>query len=361
MHPHAVICLCVFWMVVASSWNGSAAASGDAATPIEDGRFVTLGGIEQWVTIKGDRRDLPIVLFLHGGPGNPTSLWSESLYAGWSRSFTLVQWDQRCAGRSYARNLPVEEELSLELFYATELTVDRLTRDGIELAEYLIRTLGQERIILTGTSWGSVLGLHMIKARPDLFHAYVGVSQLVSYADGLARGYDRVLALAREQADADAVAELESLGPPPWENPRSFGRFRRVIRRYEAARTSPAVELEVVDPVYETNDYRAAYAAGEELSFLKFVGLKNDGMAAGIDFLRADPRYDVPIFLIQGEEDLLTVPEVTEAFYERIEAPAKALIRVPAAGHDPNVAMLKAQFDVLADRIAPRVRRPVAP
>ena len=60
------------------------------------------------------------------------------------------------------------------------LTIDLMTRDGLAIAEYAAKCLGQKKVILMGGSWGSALGVHMALRRPDLFHAHVGTAQLVS-------------------------------------------------------------------------------------------------------------------------------------------------------------------------------------
>jgi len=86
--------------------------------------FVSLGGIEQWVTVKGANCANPVILFLHGGPGNPLSPYADALHGAWEKDFTLVQWDQRGAGRTFGRSPPGE----------SKLTVERMAADGVELA-----------------------------------------------------------------------------------------------------------------------------------------------------------------------------------------------------------------------------------
>src|SRR5213075_3264337 len=43
---------------------------------IDEARYLAIGGIEQWVTIRGQDRANPVLLFLHGGPGDVTSCWA---------------------------------------------------------------------------------------------------------------------------------------------------------------------------------------------------------------------------------------------------------------------------------------------
>jgi pimeloyl-ACP methyl ester carboxylesterase len=70
----------------------------------------------------------PVLLFLHGGPGDVTNPWAFATFAPWGKSFIVVQWDQRGAGRTLRKAGPA---------VAATMTLDRMAQDGIELAEYL--------------------------------------------------------------------------------------------------------------------------------------------------------------------------------------------------------------------------------
>jgi len=130
---------------------------------VDEKQFVSIGGIEQWVTIEGQDRKNPVLLLLHGGPGAAMSPFDASLFSQWRQKFTVVQWDQRGAGRTYTKNGGVA--------IAPTMTIDRMVKDGLELSEFLAKHLQKETIILVGSSWGSILGIYMTKARPDLFCA----------------------------------------------------------------------------------------------------------------------------------------------------------------------------------------------
>ena len=214
-----------------------------------------IGGIEQWITIKGESCANPVILFIHGGPGNTLSPYADNVFGSWQKHYTLVQWDQRGAGRTYARNPPRE---------GSTLTIDRMRDDGLEVAEYVIRRLGRKKVIVVGGSWGSVLGVHMVKSRPDLFQAYVGFAQVVSNPENQAAAYEKVIALARASGDRATVTTLDALGSPPWKDPRSYGIFRRATRVYEAKTTDAApASWWVRRPEYRhTRDARELYGRG---------------------------------------------------------------------------------------------------
>ena len=325
-----------------------AAAAPGCASPqqrvSEDG-FVRINGIEQWVTMRGDRCDNPVILIAHGGPGNPQSLYENGPDADWRKDFTVVHWDQRGAGMTYGRNKPKGDET---------LTVEALRDDGLAVARHVATRLGKHQLILMGSSWGSVLGVHMAKANPDLFCAYLGTAQMVAQRDNI-DGHAKLIALARAAGDTETVEKIEALGPPPWANPRSFGVERRAMRKAEAMRTDPMPKTWMVPgALYATPQAQADYEAGEDYSFIQFVGIKNDGMFRTIDLYKLDTDFKMPVYLVQGTEDLLTSQQVTQRYYDAIRAPVKKLVLVPRAGHDPNLPIVEAQSALLRDEIRPR-------
>ena len=172
-----------------------------SAQRIEEASFVTIGGIDQWVTIRGDDRRHPVLLLLHGGPGDVQSPFV-STYAPYEKDFVLVQWDQRGAGRTFAKN------------GAAGVDRERLITDGIDLAEQLRKRFPQSPRILFGHSWGSVIATGMAQQRPDLFDAYVGTGQVSSWADTVQFQFDFLKARYKEKGDTAALAALEAIGKP---------------------------------------------------------------------------------------------------------------------------------------------------
>jgi pimeloyl-ACP methyl ester carboxylesterase len=310
-----------------------------AGKPIDEKGWVRIGGIEQWVRIKSSSCANPIVLLIHGGPGNPTTPWADNVYKAWEKDFTIVQWDQRGAGMTFARN-PMKDE--------DPLVVEQLRDDGVEVARYAAKRFGKHKVILMGGSWSSFLGVTMAKSSPGMFCGYVSSSQVVGNAVSERRGYDATLALARAANDADSIAKLEGIGPPPWTNPRNPGIVRRVMRKYEALSTEPAPKAWWTrSPEYANAKYDADYTAGEDYSWLQFVGLKGDGIESKIDVYKLGPKFDMPFYMVQGEQDLLTMPEPSRRYFDFIQAPRKEFVLVPRAGHDPNPPMVDTQYRML--------------
>jgi pimeloyl-ACP methyl ester carboxylesterase len=134
---------------------------------------IALGGVPQWVLIRGRSAKNPVVLFLHGGPGMPAMYLAHAWQRPLEDEFVMVQWDRLGAGKSYFGEIPTRY-----------LTVRRLLDDTYELANFLRGRFAQDRIILVGHSWGSYLGMLAVRERPDLFRAYVGVGQVTGSGRG---------------------------------------------------------------------------------------------------------------------------------------------------------------------------------
>jgi pimeloyl-ACP methyl ester carboxylesterase len=288
---------------------------------IDEAKYLKLGGIEQWVTIRGEDRANPVVLVLHGGPGDATNPWGYAGFRAWLKTYTVVQWDQRGTGRTLGRNGPASAET---------VTIDRLVEDGVELADALRRSLRKDKIILVGHSWGSVLGVLMAKAKPELFYAFVGTGQVVS--GDLTRqnqvAYDAVLAKARSSGDARAVRELEEIGRPPRKDGRGHQVQRRWANLFEGADSFIASMgwLGLTAPGYTTKDVNDWFD-GQNLSAER---LMRQEQALGSAALTG--RFAVPVFVIQGAEDFTTPTSLARAFVDGIEAPQKAFVTIDG-GH----------------------------
>jgi pimeloyl-ACP methyl ester carboxylesterase len=288
---------------------------------VEETGFVALGGIEQWVTIRGDDRSNPVLLHVHGGPGIAFSAFTAE-FAPYEADFTVVQWDQRGAGCTFGRygqDTP-------------DVTLDRITRDGIELAEYLKQRLPNARIIVLGHSFGSIVATQMVARAPEHFAAYVGTGQFASFAGTV----DAQIAYMRERAapgDSELIAQLDELGALDSQTVQKFGAVNRLLAsRGPAADTAFIQSLQsraadVMAP-QELADWQAARGA----SAARLVP-----QMPSLDLFATISRLEVPFVVIQGRDDPNTPTGLASAFFEHVEAPAKELVIIEGAGHFPHV------------------------
>lgn len=300
-----------------------------AKDAVDEQRFVTLGGVPQWISVRARHRGAPILLVIHGGPGFTLSPSAHYYMRDWEEFFTVVQWDQRGAGKSYGASDP-------EAVRAT-LKVDRFVADAEELVAMLRQTYGQERIAVLGHSWGSIVGVKLAQRRPEWLSAYVGVGQFVDFQKNEALGYQATLADARAAGDAEAVAALEAIAPfpDPARPERNFANLR-VERRwlakyggyYAAGGEGHDAAISRLSP-----DFTAEELAQRD----KAQGVSAQAMWAelgGVD-LTGVTRLDCPVVILQGRHDRGTNADLAAAWLDTLQAPSKRLVWFEDSAHMP--------------------------
>lgn len=315
--------------------------------PISEEKFVLINGIEQWITINGNPSK-PIILFIHGGPGSPISPYLDVMYKDLEKDFIIVQWDQRGTGKTYGQNSP-PEELTPEYLKANPLTLEQMTNDGVEVSKYLLKYLDKQKIILFGTSWGSALGVKIATKQPELFCAYVGHSQIVNSTIDI-EFYARIYKKAEEKKDKEALEILSTIGKPPYSRAKNVGLLFRVLKKYERMNSTPAPSNWFqLSPDYDNDIDNKNRADGDDYSFVNYVGDEKLGvqsMSANINFLKDNVDFKIPVYFIQGNEDIMTPKESSKAYFEKIKAPKKEYFLLPKAAHGFNESVVEIQYKI---------------
>lgn len=289
---------------------------------------VRIGGIDQAVSIRGNDRRNPVLLMLHGGPGwvaMPTSWYFQR---GWEEYFTVVQWDQRGAGKTYVANDPAA--------VAPTMTRERMIADAEEMVAWLRSEFGKDRIFVLGHSWGSYLGVELAQRRPYWLHAYIGIGQTSNAPESERRGWRWTLQQAERDGNAVAVAELQALAPyavgnAPVPLQRLFQQ-RKWLNHYggmvhnrrggdaEAAgvRLSPDYTDADVAGMWKGNDFSMEHLLSGALT-LDLTGRR---------------RFQTPIFLFLGRHDHNVSSELAAAWFDTITAPDKQLIWFEQSAHE---------------------------
>ena len=288
---------------------------------VEEG-FVRAGGIDQWISIRGEDRNNPVLLVIHGGPGSSYSIFTPHLRS-WETHFTIVQWDQRGTGKSLARMGPQG---------TGEISIKQLTCDAIEIAEYLRAHLRQNRLFLLASSMGSTFGLQVARKRPDIFYAYIGTDQNVGMIRGREQIHGQLLDRLRRNRMSKGARVVERIGADAtrW----SHGDFTTVAQWTMKSdpsgyrRTMKLLKDAVwYAPGWTLRDLRA-FVSGMHLSLERLLPeiVRYDAWAEGT-------RFEVPVFIFQGENDVVTPTAQARAYYSDIEAPAKHMELILDAGH----------------------------
>jgi pimeloyl-ACP methyl ester carboxylesterase len=289
---------------------------------IEEEGFVPIGGIDQWIGMRGEDGDNPVLLVIHGGPGASCSIFTPRIQC-WERNLIVVQWDQRGSGKTLGR---------CGVRGTGELTLDRLIRDGIEVAEHLRARLRKQRIILLAASFGSTFGLSMVRRRPDLFSAYVGTDQSVGVVRDREATHRATLERLRTIGLKKGVAALEKIGPDPssW-TAKDYTSIARWTMKSDPRTCKRIMELLKsaiwFSPGHTLRDIRD-FVAGMELSIARLFP-----EVPAYDAWQEWTHFEVPFFVFQGERDVLTPPALAQAFFDDVTAPVKGFALICAAGH----------------------------
>jgi pimeloyl-ACP methyl ester carboxylesterase len=304
---------------------------------------VTLGGFEQTILVRGHERTKPVLLFVHGGPGFGqlplATRYSDQL----ERHFVVVHWDQRGAGASCAGT------------DFAAVTREQIVADALELSSLLARRFGGEKVFLLGHSWGSVVGALAVQQRPERFHAYVGLGQVVSGRRNEELSYQFVVAEAKRRGDAEALAELEAIHPP-YPTVEQLGVQRRWLNAFGGSLYAMDRAREALPAAL----FGREYTLGTRLRFFgcfqRSIDRLWDGLD-GFDALAQIPRLELPVYLFTGRHDWNTPFPLIEEWAAGLEAPHVELVWFEGAGHVPPLEAPEEFQRLLIEKLTPLARR----
>jgi pimeloyl-ACP methyl ester carboxylesterase len=286
----------------------------EVTTPnrVVEQRFVKVGGIDQWIQLRGEDRANPVLLVLHGGPGWPNAVFTLPLRP-WEQHFTVVQWDHRGAGKTLGRNGKAG---------SGEMTFDRRVADAIEVIEFLRGHLGVDKVIVLAESMGTLTGLPLAVRQPDLVHALVVTDLYVNMAANEAGKRQLTLERLRAAGTSKGVAALEAIGADPtrWD---LHGWTTNMAWAFKTNVPTPNLDrkllfpLALTSPIYSLRDLSTLFTGFQWSTAQMFEELK------AYDARRLGTRFEVPFFLFQGESDVVTLTSLATEYFEEVEAPTK--------------------------------------
>lgn len=289
---------------------------------IQESMFVPIGGIEQWIEIRGEDRVNPVILFVHGGPGFSVTPLSRALRS-WEKDFTVVMWDQRCAGKTFVRNSPAS---------CMGMSNASVANEGILVTEFLKDHLSTDKVIVLGHSWGSMIGLQMISDRPDLYSAYVGTGQVVSVAEKESTIYSATLERLRAANDTAGARALERVGPPPYRDFEDLLLQRRLSAQFDVSSErdmrTHMTPVALFAPGWSLWDLYNSFERAQD-----YAGPATFDDDATYDARQLGPAFETPMYVFNGEFDTITPTELAQSYFETVEAPAKAFVVLKGAGH----------------------------
>ena len=274
---------------------------------------IRIGGIDQYILIRGNDSSLPVLLFLHGGPGMPAMYLAHAFQRELEKEFVVVQWDRRGAGKSYREDI------------GRTLNTEQLVADTIELTNVLRSRFRQDKIYLVGHSWGTYLGMLVIARHPELYHAYVGVGQLARSSPIAGIQDEYIRQSARRMGDQDAIRELEEKGA----SVRETLLFKFGGEIHNAKSFMPLLLTGMTAPEYSLRDARNI-PRGVSLYSRNFVYNSISG-----ELMDVITQVEVPVYFFTGRYDYTDPFSLTEQYFSKINAPEKYIVWFEESAHFP--------------------------
>jgi len=273
---------------------------GLSQTSIDSTGILTVGGIKQFVSIKGKDNRNPLLLFLHGGPGNSVIHYAEKFTHKLQEHFIVVQWDQRNVGKTLSLNKSPEP-----------LTIALFERDTHQIIDSLLKRFHQPKLYLVGHSWGTFLGFYMAKNYPELLYAYIPICPMINQQES-----ERITLAAMKdkasQAQNDGALRELSLVKIPFEDGEQLYFHRKWVLDYMGSKAK----------ITKTQVQEWA---------LMWLPLFNE--ASKDNLFESAPALRCPVYFFVGRKDVQTNSGITEKYYNILDAPKKQLYWFERSGH----------------------------
>ncbi|MHA2139088.1 MAG: alpha/beta fold hydrolase [Candidatus Hodarchaeales archaeon] len=296
---------------------------------------ITLGDLKQWIFIRGTDQNNPVLVFLHGGPGMPLLGMSSSRRRDKEliKHFTVVHWDQRGAGKSFNKDIPVHS-----------MTYDRFVEDSNELIDYLRKRFHTPKVFLVAHSGGTVIGLKTVYRYPEKIHAYVGVAQSIDGYDEQKVAYDFIVEEAEKSGDVGKQNVIKAIGPPPYDSPKKYFKQAGHIGRYGGFMADSSIKQ-----YFKMGIEMLSFLISPEYSILEGLGMfRNKGFDFTMNAIWEEYKninltdeitsIKVPIYFFEGKYDMTTPTVLVERYYANLDAKkGKKLIIFDHSGHLPMI------------------------
>jgi pimeloyl-ACP methyl ester carboxylesterase len=260
-----------------------------------------IGGIKQVIGIKTDDSNKPILLFLSGGPGSSMMNNAGSFTNILKSKFTIVQWDQRDAGKTLKLNpSPIQP------------SVGQMEKDTYQVITFLIKELNQEKIYLLGSSWGNVLGFYIVENYPELLYSYFAVNPVISQLESEKELLETLKIHFKENSLASK--ELASVNIPFKIDEDLF--YLRKWLFYKDGKE-----------YVTSNDFKNGFLQWSKTWSPVWNAVMN------INLPKTLKKVDCPIYFFVGKNDIQTSTKITKEYFEKLKAPKKDLVLFENSAH----------------------------
>ena len=286
-----------------------------------------INGLNQRMIIRGRDTTKPVLLYLHGGPGDPEFPFVSQFNSDIENIFVVCYWEQRGAGLSYSNNIP-----------PSTMTLPQFVDDAGRVSEYLRHRFNRGKIYLLGHSWGSMLGSLTANKFPYYYYAFISVGQVGNQVRSENLSYEFVLSRAKELKDKIAVRTIEEIGPPPYADPKEALRKMLIQRKYLITYGGAIKNGEFYPKAIKSLFVCQEYTFGDKINYLRGMKFTKNylwDVVMKTDLFKAVPSQQIPVYIMQGRFDYQTSYIVAKEYFDSLQAPVKKFFTFENSAHSP--------------------------
>lgn len=320
----------------------------DTKNGIQESTYIDIDGMKQYIQIRGENTENPVMIFIHGGPASPMGYVSAYYQKELESELTIINYDQRGCGRTYYTN-----------DCDANADIDLLVDDLNAIVEYAKERFGKKKVIIAGHSWGTVIGSIYVQEHPENVNCYIGISQITNlYENKLnaartALEKDEIKGTEDEHKLTELIERMSKVSEYNHMSLDDLGQLVSITSKYIACEgemsglsqmitgiTSPDMSFDDIKWFISQMDTQKFFAQNKKLMEYAFFGF---------DINTLSKTYNVPVYYLAGKGDYAVCQEDVEAYYESIKAPDKAFYWIENTGHSMFIDNPKVYCDTIKD------------
>lgn len=289
--------------------------------------FIQVNGISQGMFISGKDSTKPVLLFIHGGPGVPEYVISRNYPLVLENCFTVCWWEHRGAGLSFSSDIPLET-----------MNYDQFIMDAIEITNYLRERYNQDKIYLMAHSGGTLFAIQLAEKAPELYHAYIAVSQITNQLESEKLAYSYMVQQFIKASDFKMLKRFKKYPIDKINTPSYY-----VMRDYPMHKLGIGTTHKmhsVITGVFFPVNLGSEYTIQEKINFWrgKIFNTNTAGLWAELvktDITTKIQELKIPIYFFEGHYDYTTSSILAKEYYKTLKAPMKAFYTFKNSAHSP--------------------------
>lgn len=289
--------------------------------------FVEINGTRQGMFISGVDSTKPVLLFVHGGPGVPEYVISRNYPIVLEKYFTVCWWDQRGAGLSYSSDIPLET-----------LNFDQFILDAKEVTNYLRKRYNKDKIYLMAHSGGTVFAIQLAAKYPELYHAYLAVSQITNQQESEKLAYNYMVEQFAKAGDKKMLKRFERYTVDCINTPSYYVMRDAPMHKLGIGTTHKMHS--VITGVFIPVNMASEYTLSEKINFWRGKVMNTNQANLWAKLVATDipsmiKKLELPVYFFNGYYDYTTSCTLAKAYFDKLNAPLKAFYTFENSAHSP--------------------------